>query len=357
MVSQTGQISPAPLSPATGPMADDVLDHVSDAVLFLTGGEIRGANSAARALFWGSVDDLRKAGLARLLEPGDPVDMSTAQARSLCGAEVPVSVRVVPVTGGQTVILRNLTCEHQLEAYRSDIDAFLQALSHDLRAPLRAISHLSDWISEDMDSAMGPESREDMRILKSRTRRMERLLDALIAYGGIGIPARAPDVTVVSGARIEDTLRSSFDLPEGFRLSVTDDFRALAMPDAPLTSMLKILLDNALRHHDRIHGEITLDGRDDGGAIRITMTDDGPGIPPEFQTAIFDLCRGLRSFDETGGCGMGLAILRKELAGRGGRVELQSPLTDRGSRFILHWPLADGKLVTESPKNVDISAQ
>jgi signal transduction histidine kinase len=105
----------------------------------------------------------------------------------------------------------------------------------------------------------------------------------------------------------------------------------------PLQQILFNLIDNALRHHDRTEGEITLDAAEEGAFYRFSVADDGPGIPPEYEAKVFGMFQTLKPRDVKEGSGMGLAIVRKAIQQRGGEIHV-SANTPRGSIFTFTWP-------------------
>ncbi|WP_375687704.1 ATP-binding protein [Pseudooceanicola sp. LIPI14-2-Ac024] len=118
---------------------------------------------------------------------------------------------------------------------------------------------------------------------------------------------------------------------------MSDRFLAIEVMNMPLTTVLLNLLSNAIKHHDRADGTVWLDAEDTGAAIEFTVADDGPGIPPEYQERIFEMFQTLRPRDEVDGSGLGLAMVQKYAAVRGGSIHVRSDGT-RGSTFTLVWP-------------------
>jgi len=98
---------------------------------------------------------------------------------------------------------------------------------------------------------------------------------------------------------------------------------------------------NALRHHDRAEGRILVRAEILDAALRVAVSDDGPGVPPDCRERVFEPFRTLRPRDEREGAGIGLSIAKKLVELVGGTLELESPLADaRGARFGFAWPLA-----------------
>jgi signal transduction histidine kinase len=103
--------------------------------------------------------------------------------------------------------------------------------------------------------------------------------------------------------------------------------------------VLRNLISNAIKHHDRGEGAIAVSAADLGEHYRITVADDGPGIDPAFHTRIFGMFQVLKPRDEVEGSGLGLAIIEKQLRTLGCEIGLESdPRLGRGTEFHFTWP-------------------
>jgi signal transduction histidine kinase len=117
---------------------------------------------------------------------------------------------------------------------------------------------------------------------------------------------------------------------------VSPDLPEIRTLRAPLRQVLLNLITNAVKHHDRPDGTITVSAADAGELVEFTVSDDGPGIPGEFQERVFGMFQTLKPRDEVEGSGMGLAIIRKVVELQGGRISLESE--GRGCTFRFTWP-------------------
>ena len=134
-----------------------------------------------------------------------------------------------------------------------------------------------------------------------------------------------------------DNLYQLQNPPEQFSLKIIDTLPLLNTLSAPLEAVFRNLLGNAIKHHDKTDGIITVSFDEAGGMYQFTVSNDGPGIAKEHQEQIFQMFKTLKSRDEVEGSGMGLAIIKKIIEHHGGSISVNSD-SDRGVSFIFTWP-------------------
>ena len=219
-----------------------------------------------------------------------------------------------------------------------DLEEFAYVAAHDLKTPLRAIHSLSEWIEEDLGDALQGEAKEDMALLRARVERMELLLDSLLQYSRAGRTSHE-----VGRLDAEKVVREAWDLlgyDEGFKLEVKGPLPTFVTARAPFEQILRNLLANAVKHHDRDQGTIRVscEGPRQGRYV-FHVSDDGPGIRAKFHERIFGMFKTLKSRDRVEGSGMGLALIKRLVTHYEGEVSVTSPLEGgRGTRFTFDWP-------------------
>ncbi len=224
----------------------------------------------------------------------------------------------------------------ELERSNAELDQFAYVASHDLKAPLRAIDSLASWIAEDAAGALPPESARHLALLRSRAERMERLLDSLLTYARAGRQEAAAEA-VDTAALVHETV-ALVAPPEGFDVRVEGDLPTVVTARAPLELVVRNLVANAIKHHDRADGCVSVSARVLGAWAEFTVADDGPGIADIYRERAFGMFQTLRPRDEVEGSGMGLAIVRKTVEARGGHVTVDER-PGGGARFRFTWPL------------------
>ena len=224
----------------------------------------------------------------------------------------------------------------ELRRSNQDLDQFAYIASHDLKAPLRAIDHLSTWLLEDVGHLLPDRSHEHLEKMRSRIKRMEGLLDDLLTYSRAGRfrgEAALVDMSEVV-ARVIETVSP----PEGFTVHVDGELPMLYTYSAPLETVLRNLVNNAIKHHDQPNGTIRISARAMDEMVEFAVSDDGPGIDPAFHDRIFQMFQTLRPRDQVEGSGMGLAVVDKIVTSVGGTVKLESS-AGKGATFRFTWPL------------------
>jgi PAS domain S-box-containing protein len=230
--------------------------------------------------------------------------------------------------------------EHLIEALarsNRELDEFAFVASHDLKAPLRVIGNAASWLEEDLAEKLDEESRDNLSLLRGRVQRMDRLLDDLLEYSRIGRKTDEHWRHPLSGAELRDEIMVLIPSRAGFAVTFEPSFLAIRAPRMPLQQILINLIGNALKHHERDAGHVTVRAEMREAEYLISVIDDGPGIPPEYHDQIFKMFQTLRPRDRVEGSGMGLAIVRKhiDVLGKTLRVECAG---ERGSIFSFTYP-------------------
>ncbi len=260
------------------------------------------------------------------------------------GSEFPVEIGLNPVTvDGQVSVIaavQDITVRAQarreLERSNADLAEFAHAASHDLKSPLRGIAHLAEWIEEDIAGIAPSQALENLARLRARAARMTALLDGLLAYAQVG--RTHVDIETFDTGRMIQDLIATLSLPDGFIVTLDGDMPTITSDRIPLERVLQNLIENAVKHHDRAAGRVTIGARREGKRVRFTVADDGPGIQPRHHELIFQMFRTLARRDAVEGNGIGLAIVKKKVEMHGGEITVKSAPPARGTTFTFTWP-------------------
>lgn len=222
----------------------------------------------------------------------------------------------------------------ELERSNLELDQFAYVASHDLKTPLRGITQLAQWISEDAEALLPPASKVHLAKLRTRIQRMEKLLDDLLAYSRAGRYAYSKE-KVETGALVQSL--AELLAPPTFTVTVDGAMPTLVTQRVPLETVLRNLISNAIKHHDRANGHIHVTTQQQSGFIKFTVNDDGPGIDNSYHARIFSMFQTLKPRDAVEGSGMGLAIAKKIVEHQGGSISVESN-PGQGASFHFTWP-------------------
>jgi len=223
-----------------------------------------------------------------------------------------------------------------LEQRNAELDQFAYVASHDLKAPLRAISNLAEWLGEDLSGRIPDENQHQLNLLRGRVQRMESLINGLLAYSRVGRRQRTHQTVDLN--QLLNNIVDSLAPPPGFTVAIPPHLPSLYTSESALSRVLANLIDNALKHHHQETGtiQVTCTARDDG-LLEFAITDDGPGIDPQYHDRIFTIFQTLKARDDFESTGIGLAVVRKIIEGENGQIWLQSTL-GAGTTFYFTWP-------------------
>ena len=226
---------------------------------------------------------------------------------------------------------------NDLKEINEELNNFTYVASHDLKSPLRGIDQLSKWITEDIGDQLDPSTNEHLRLMRSRIKRMESLLDDLLTYSRVG---RSKDVSVQVDTKslvIEIFELVSLNLP--INLKCITFMPIIQTPKVPLELVFRNLISNAIKHNSNkadLCIEIGATPLENG--YEFYVRDNGAGIPPEHHERVFGMFQKLKSRDEVEGSGIGLAIVKKIVESYEGNVEIISDGIN-GCEFHFSWPL------------------
>jgi light-regulated signal transduction histidine kinase (bacteriophytochrome) len=222
-----------------------------------------------------------------------------------------------------------------LERTNKELDQFAYAASHDLKAPLRGIANLAQWIQDDAGEVLSEESKEHLRLLHSRVHRMEALVDGMLAY------ARATK-TETSRERVDvgRLVREVVELlhpPARVTIHIDPHLPTMVTERVPFQQVVMNLLSNAIKYGSAEKPEIEVGYDDVDNEADFHIADNGPGIPPESQDRIWEIFQTLGKRENTDSTGIGLAVVKKIVESQGGRAWVES-VPGAGATFHFTWP-------------------
>ncbi len=291
------------------------------------------------------VETYLKTGEAKVIGVGREVEAMRKDGRSIL-----IDLVITEWRSGDhryfTGIMRDITERKRIEAelaYRhaeirranAHLDQFAYIVSHDLRAPLRAVSNSAQWIIEDLSGHPDDNIQEHVQRIREHTERMYKMLDDLLKYSRVGHEDAPPEAIDLDELVLEICRPL---VGTGVNAKVLGPVRTFTAARAAIDLVMRNLIENALCHNDRDKVNISIKCNDEGKRLRFEVSDDGPGISPEHHDRIFLPFRKIESRGRTAGSGMGLALVKRAVEDNGGIIEVVSdPASGRGTVFKFSW--------------------
>jgi PAS domain S-box-containing protein len=229
----------------------------------------------------------------------------------------------------------------ELEAANKELESFSYSVSHDLRAPLRAISGFAQILARRHRDSLNEEGRHYLNNVVAASERMGVLIEDLLHYSRTGRGGvRAVPVALSPIVRQLRTTFSERIAASGAQFEVVEPL-ATPLGDATLIGqILTNLLDNALIYRRAgVTPRITLSARHEDGKVVLRVSDNGIGIAPAYHEKIFQVFQRLHSEEEYPGTGIGLSIVYKAVRMMEGEIGIEST-PGAGSTFSVRLPAA-----------------
>jgi two-component system, LuxR family, sensor kinase FixL len=234
-----------------------------------------------------------------------------------------------------------------------ELSHFAYVVSHDLKAPLRGIKLVTEWLCEDYGDKLDAEAKEQMALLQSRVNRMHNLIDGVLQYSRIG---RIKEAWVaVNLSELLPIILDTLTPPAHIHVTVQPDLPTLTGEKTRITQVFQNLLSNAIKFIDKPQGEIQVGCVAEGDFWKFSVADNGPGIEARHFERIFRIFQTLASKDEYESTGVGLALAKKIVELYGGRVWVESEV-GRGSTFFFTFPQQSVEAHDACAGNLDQSA-
>ena len=225
--------------------------------------------------------------------------------------------------------------EKQLEAINEELTHFAYIISHDLKAPLRGIKLIADWLCTDYADKLGQEAAKQLALLQNRVQRMHNLIDSVLQYSRIGRIKQ--EITTIDLNELIESIIDNIAPPEHIQVMIPQPLPTVTGEKTQFTQVFQNLISNAIKYMDKPQGQITVACDDGPDAWTFSVSDNGPGIEAKHFDRIFQIFQTLASKDEYESTGVGLTLVKKIVEYHGGRVWIASEV-GQGSTFYFSLP-------------------
>ncbi len=225
----------------------------------------------------------------------------------------------------------------ELKASNQELTDFAYVVSHDLKAPLRAIRTISDWLSVDYQDKLDEQGKENLLLLQNRVGRMQSLIDGVLQYSRVGRTEQSTEI--IDLGQFVPEIVASLDAPEHISIQIANDLPTICANRIRITQVFQNLLGNAIKYMDKPQGTILVDCVHDEGYWQFSVSDNGPGIEERHFDQIFKLFQTLAPRENAESTGVGLTIVKKIIELYGGEIWVQSEV-GKGSTFFFTLPQA-----------------
>lgn len=222
-----------------------------------------------------------------------------------------------------------------LERVNQELKSFAYIVSHDLKAPLRAITTIVDWLVTDYQDVLDEEGKNFLSLLDNRTRRMHDLIDGILRYSKAGNQGQSNESVNIS--ELVNDLCQMLVVPKNTEIEIQEDMPTLEINRVLIEQVFQNLISNALKFLDKEKGIIRIKSEKKDGNYIFSVQDNGPGIDNRYFEKIFEIFQTLKPRDEFESTGVGLSIVKKIIDTMEGKIWLESTL-GMGTTFFFSLP-------------------
>lgn len=222
----------------------------------------------------------------------------------------------------------------KIEQNNLELEQFSYVAAHDLKAPLRAIQNLTEFIEEDMKQVPSG-VQHHFQLIKSRIARMENLINGLLEYARVG--KKGVNLEITNVKELLNDIVDNLGVENRSRIEIQSELPTLYTHKLLLEQVFANLISNAHKYNTNPSPVIKIGSRDDGKQFEFSVSDNGPGIPADSKEKIFKIFQTLQARDDYESTGVGLSIVKKIVEETGCEIHVDSE-PGEGCTFRFTWP-------------------
>lgn len=222
----------------------------------------------------------------------------------------------------------------KLAESNDELNKFAYVTSHDLKSPLRGISTLVDYITDDLEGIDLPDDvQSNFKMIKERIALVYRLIDDIINYSKAG---SQKEINEINLDKFFSEFLKTFDGREKSPIiKIKNEGGEIKCNKAQLYQVCSNLIDNAIKYSDKEIPEVHVSYKITKLKFELIIEDNGPGIPDEFKTKVLELFQTLNDRKKEDSTGIGLSIVNKIVTKNGGTLEILDSSELGGACFKL----------------------
>ena len=232
----------------------------------------------------------------------------------------------------------------ELATVNQELKDFAYIVSHDLKAPLRGIASLADWLRSDYGDRLDDEGRDMLQLMSGRVRRMSDLIDGVLEYSRVG-RVKENKTQVNLSQLIHETI-DMIAAPEGIKIAIDTELPTITFEKTRIQQVFQNLIGNAVKYMGKPEGEIHIGHSEMEDCWEFYVSDTGMGIEARHFDKVFQIFQTLVPRDQSESTGVGLAIVKKIVESYDGKIWLHSEI-DKGSTFGFKLPKSESLVKVE----------
>ncbi|MDF4221822.1 PAS domain S-box protein [Maribacter sp. M208] len=215
-----------------------------------------------------------------------------------------------------------------LENSNQGLQEYAHIVSHDLKSPLRSISALATWLSDDYKDVLDEGGKQNLALMQEKVASMDKLIHGILEYSTAN--SSALDDSKVDLNEVITDIGETIFIPEHVKLVIPKELPTIMADRIKVHQVFQNIIGNAVVHIEREVGLVEVLYKDDGDFWQFTISDNGVGIPEEYHKKIFDIFQSIGNNERS--TGIGLSIVKKIIDRYQGRVWVDS-IVGEGTQF------------------------
>jgi signal transduction histidine kinase len=223
----------------------------------------------------------------------------------------------------------------ELKSANQDLNDFAYIVSHDLKAPLRGINSLAEWLVTDFGNQLGNDGNKMIEMLMGRIHRMNSLIDGILQYSRVGRVHE--EKVLIDLQEMVNNIIQMIKPPQGITIKINNELPKILFEETRIIQVFQNLIENAVKYMDKDEGLIKVGCEDLGSMWQFYVSDNGPGIDEKYKEKVFKIFQTLNPRDKVEGTGIGLTIVKKIIELYEGNIWFKSKVGE-GTTFYFTLP-------------------